>query len=494
MSRTWKSGRMVNHPYKVIEDMRTFPSKTYKEEVLKKYKDDRIMRKVMRYGYDPNHVYGIRDFKIDLPEALTLANDNYSKGELELMFSVLDSLIYRKYKGKGAIKVLQELVPKLCKNSCNLLYLIIDKDFKCGINKKSIIKGMGKGVINKPPYMGALGFSPERLERLFELSEDGYVFAENKADGLYGGIVIDKTNDLYYIESRHGKLISGMDVLIEAAKELDYEGDFVITGEVMLRGKSRHIANGLVSSINSIYTKKAKGMNISGEITKFKIKTGMELSEATELVYMKSWDIIPLGAYNDRECSTPRHERLSELENACCGQNVITPINYIRTNKLEDCYNFFTEQLMLDLEGLIVKTTDGIWKDGRPVWQVKMKIEFISDLKVVGFKEGKKGTKFEGSLGSLICVSEDLMLTADVSGLSDMERLEIWSNQDDYVDRVIEVKCNGLSCAKDSMVWSMLHPVVNKDGVKATKWRFDKLEANTLEEIQDIEESKKTLG
>jgi DNA ligase-1 len=45
------------------------------------------------------------------------------------------------------------------------------------------------------------------------------------------------------------------------------------------------------------------------------------------------------------------------------------------------------------LEGTIIKAANAGWKDGKPTYQIKMKLEMDIDLRIVGFNYGSKGTR-----------------------------------------------------------------------------------------------------
>jgi len=111
-----------------------------------------------------------------------------------------------------------------------------------------------------------------------------------------------------------------------------------------------------------------------------------------------------------------------------------------------------------------------------------MKLDFECELRVKGFKPGKPGTKYENTLGAFICESEDGLLACDPGGIDELTRDEIWGNKDNYLDKIITIKCCGLSKARDKEVYSLLHPAF-------VEIREDKDKADTLDEIKIIEES-----
>ena len=68
------------------------------------------------------------------------------------------------------------------------------------------------------------------------------------------------------------------------------------------------------------------------------------------------------------------------------------------------------------------------------------------DFKVVGFKEGAAGKKYEGTLGALLVEYKDNVVGVD--GMSDKERDDIWNNQDEYIGKIVEVKYKEVSYNK----------------------------------------------
>ena len=82
----------------ILNELNASNSSNYKLEVLKKYKDDDILKKVLKYAYDTiNYTYGVSKSRFDD------FNDVGTLDNLNLMFSLLDYLSSRKYTGNAAI-------------------------------------------------------------------------------------------------------------------------------------------------------------------------------------------------------------------------------------------------------------------------------------------------------------------------------------------------------------------------------------------------------
>jgi ATP-dependent DNA ligase len=145
----------------------------------------------------------------------------------------------------------------------------------------------------------------------------------------------------------------------------------------------------------------------------------------------------------------------------------------------------FQEVLEAGEEGTILKASKGTWKDGKPVWQIKMKLEMDVDLRIIGFKYGGKGTKNEFVISSLICESSDGLVVTDPSGMKEAEMAKVTANQDSLLGTVVQVRCCGLSQDKHGN-HALLHPSV-------VEFRDDKDTCDSLDSIREIENMVKTL-
>jgi ATP-dependent DNA ligase len=281
-----------------------------------------------------------------------------------------------------------------------------------------------------------------------------------------------------------------MNKIVNEAYNLTSNCSYVLNGEILLKGYPRAKANGIVNSIKQIKEKEAKGDRTVKELRDFTDEHNMTLEEAQELLYMHAWDIIPLEDYKKRIWNVKRRDRLSLLKQVLASSKIISVIDHRLVKTYEEALAYFTEQLELELEGSVLKSPDGIWKDGKPTHQVKMKIVFTGDLKIIGVNEGEVDTKYRGSLGSVTCRSEDGKLVTKVGGFSEKERFMIWAHPERYIGRILEVKCNGLSKSESKEEWSMMYANAYKPN-KELIFRDDKATANTLDELIDIEEANK---
>ena len=117
--------------------------------------------------------------------------------------------------------------------------------------------------------------------------------------------------------------------------------------------------------------------------------------------------------------------------------------------------DYFSHALTLGEEGLIIKSISEPFVNSKPNYQIKMKLTFQCELKIVDFVSGAVNSKYENTLGALLVESEDGLLKTKLSGMSDEQRDEIWHNKEKYVNKIVEVECSGISKARDSEIYSM---------------------------------------
>jgi len=465
----------------IIDEIAENSGKIYKKETIEKYKDDDLFIRVLKLTYNPNITYRIKE--------LPIVKDYTDESKpLSDALDILDLIIARTLKGNEAITELTSIISKLLTEDEIVLRRIIDRSLKLGCNVSTINKAI-PGTIPTTPYMGAVSFNEKKARKLF--IEDEECEIDVKMDGRYVNIIC-KDDDIEMV-SRQGKnSFINNPKLISTAKYMskyltnnnDIDDDIVLNGELMIKGVSRYEANGMLASIIKITEKELEGLDVTKDKAKFK-KKHMDFDKAVENVYVTVWDFLPYKTYMNAESwSTIRKNRLYMLESAMpVLTDVINLVEYKIVKTYDEAISYFRELLNKGEEGAILKSLYGTWENKKPIYQIKMKLEFTVDLKIIGFNEGEKGSKFEGMLGSLQCESSDSLLKADPGGYNDDLRQTIWNNKDSYIDKIVEVKCNGISHDKDNN-YSLLHPVF--------KEIRDDTTADSLEQI--IENENMVLG
>jgi DNA ligase-1 len=340
-------------------------------------------------------------------------------------------------------------------------------------------------LIEETPYMGAKSFSEKGAKKLFDKLEDGgYVISQIKADGTYRNN-INQDGEVELL-SRQGEVsfLKGTKFL----EELSTFGDCVLNGELTIDGYERYEANGMVSSIMDIIE---KGPDRGPLSTEKKVKAFIEkhgdFDEALQKMRFTVWDMITVDEYYNAKSDRPYKERFIQLQNLI-NEKAPTMVDIVETRfvtTFEEAMEHFLDAQARGLEGTIIKAVNEGWKDGKPTYQIKMKLEMNVDLRVVQPVFGTEGKKYEDKINGFILESSCGTIRTTARGVKEAEMDKFTELGDKMIGEIIETKCCGLS-QNEKGEWSLLHPSV-------VEHRTDKNTCDSFESAQQIEEMAKTL-
>lgn len=450
-----------------LEELRSTTSTNKKQEILEKYKNDENVKKILFYTYNPLYNYYVKKFKKKSKDQVLY--------DLNDIFKILDYLRNRDVTGNSAIAMVEDLYEHLDDDYREILELILKRDLKAGINVKLINK-VFDNLIPLTPYMGAIAYNEKKVKKLFKDAKE--VWAEVKYDGMFINII--KENGKILTLSRNGK-----DLALESVFEHRVKGDnLVITGELLVKGFNRYIANGMLNSYSTIKRKLKESSNKSEkkllkDIEEFEKRYDIGFDRVDNLIYVKAWDLIPLNDWKKGRCEIPLKERRKTLRGLL--NDKIEEVEYKIVENEYEAKQEFKRQKEKGEEGIILKDADGIFKDGKPNYQIKYKVIMDVDMRITGFEYGNAGTKYESVINRVICESEDGIVKSQVSGLSENDMKYITEHKDELIGKIATIECSGLSSNKNGE-YSLLHP-------RFVEIRFDKNEADSFEKIKEIEKA-----
>jgi len=498
-----------------LNELRSTTSINEKKEILEKYKNNILIKTILKFTYDSSIVFGIK--KIPEPE-------KEGSGELIIALKrIHDELHKNELRGNKAVKLVKEILENLDKKDQEVLKLILKKDLKCGINKK-LIKQIIPEIFDEIGYMGAVPYDPKKLDKIIQ--KNRYIFSQKKMDGEYSNCVIKiKPNNYISVQffSRENKrqlipekiIKKIQDDIKDIIQNYIYPDKIIFNGELIIEGYDRYTANGLLTRLFKIEDYKQKYLKERTDKNKRKLEKAIEkIEEIAKCKYENLidkikyyiWDFIDdellyiqrfislVGKYNflpnndffkivDTRFYINENNKDTEYDTDVILEN-LGKFLWKRTSNIneikEAILNHFKEEIANGQEGIIVKAGGEKWKDGKPTYQLKLKAEFECELKVKDILPGDPGNKFENTTGRILFESEDGLVQVKVSGgISEEERDEIWQNKEKYIGKIATIKGNFLSYNKDTETYSIGHP-------RKTKWREDKIKADTLPEIQEI--------
>jgi hypothetical protein len=365
---------------------------------------------------------------------------------------------------------------------------LVCKSYAVGVGVSMFNEAIPKNPILESGYMGCIPFNEKKARDLID--KEKVVMSQVKNDGQFLNAIV--SNKGIQMTSRAGltQYING-DLVLELLKirERVYQ-EFVMTGELLVDGYDRQTANGMIRGLIAS-NKKIEDADLK-ESSKFLKKYGLSIEEVESKLRYIVWDCLPLEGFKQHYLNQPYIERLSTLETMIANSKseMIKVTEYKIITSYSEAIEHFKYLLDRGEEGSVLKSIQAPWINGKHAHQIKMKLEMELELRVKGFNKGKDKTDLENTLGSLYLESEDGLLRTKASGIKLEVRNEIWSNTEAWRDEVVTIKCNGTS-RNNKGEYSLLN-------ANLIEHRTDKLRANTLEEIIEIEhgiiESKKLIS
>jgi hypothetical protein len=454
----------------IFDEIKNESSTKKKVEILSKYKDNELLKKVLYLTDSPRVKFYIKQ----IPAYVRLETRTHT---LEGALMCLELLSTRSVTGHEAIEHLRETLMCCEPDDAHIIERIIEKDCKINLGT-SLINKVFPDLIEETGYMGAKAYD---LKLVNKLLDKDYVLSQTKMDGRYCNVVIE--DGFVKLESRQGEVTR-----VEGAmflKELENFGDCVLNGELTMPGKSRYESNGIIASLISIGNKKYNGDDVTKDIVDFE-KEKMPYQQALDEIVFTVWDRITIEEYVNKSSKTPYKERLELLNVDIKNHSDFKSIQIIETRELrtlEEVLTHFNEVVTAGGEGTIIKSPDGEWVDSKPNWQIKIKLEMDVDLKIVGFNYGTG--KNSNVISSLNAESSDGLVKTKPTGIDEKTMKMITENQDKLLGTIVEVKCSGLSFDRDGN-HSLLHPVFKK-------LRDDKNTCDSLGSIKEIENMSKQI-
>ena len=455
----------------ILDEIAAISGKNDKLKALAKYKDNELLKRVIYLAHSPRIKFYIKQIPQynNVETTLTLAES----------IEELTRLSDRTYTGAAATDFLLNILSYLDADDAYVIERIIDKNLKIGMDS-GINKVIPK-LIEETPYQGAKSFSEKGALKLFEKGKA--VMSQVKADGTYRNAII-RSGEVELI-SRQGEVstLTGAKFLNELA-QFD---DCVLNGELTIDGVKRTIANGMVTSIMDIFEKADERGEVetAKKVAAFEEKHG-PLNEAMDKMRFTVWDMISVDEYFAFKSDTEYHERFNTLRKRLEAQSHeqvdLIETKFIRT--YEEAMEHFLDTQKRGLEGTIIKDSHAGWKDGKPTYQIKMKLEMDMDLRIVGFNYGTKGTKNENVISVLQLESECGKLKTSPGGMTEVMMADVTARQEELMGTVVQIRCCGLS--ETDKGWSTQHPSI-------VELRTDKDTCDTLESCIEIENMAKTL-
>lgn len=457
----------------IFDEITNEPGTNQKMVILDKYKGNMLLKQVL-------YLANSKRVKFYIKQIPTYTSSNTAAATLEVACKSLTRLSDRLVTGHAAIAELINICESLTADDAYIIERIIEKDCRLGMGTTNINK-IFKGLIEDTPYMGAISFDEKKARTIFVGRTSAY--SQIKMDGRYCNAII--RNGDVELESRQGEatVVTGATFL----EELTRFPDCVLNGELTMDGVSRYESNGIIASIISILSKKeSRGSEETlKHIAKFQQKHG-DFASALQSIRFTVWDMITTDEYFDQKSFVPYEDRVANYSMLLnrLQPTMISAVKMQTVANYEEAIKHFQKALADGQEGTILKAIDGGWKDGKPNWQIKMKLEMDVDLRITGFNYGTG--KNINVISSVNAESSDGKVVTRPTGINEAMMQHVTDNQQQLLGTILECKCSGLSKDSDGN-YSLLHPVFKQ-------LRDDKDTCDDLQSIIAIENMVKGLN
>lgn len=436
----------------ILDAVSKTSSKNEKESILSQHKENTTLKQVCEYAYSPTMSFFMRKIPAHNP-----VGEGVSWTEF---FSVLDTLRIRKKTGNEAQTFVSEYLNTLSPEYANLFIKIVRKDLKIGCKDNTINK-VWKGLIVKPPRLGAASMNEKSLKKMHSIKN---LAIELKSDGSYAASVCGESTTMM---SRNGSPLA-IECLQKHLSCGAFSG-FALEGELVysLDKATRESGNGVIT----------------------KVVKGTASDEEKEDALYQIWDCIDIEHYHPKsEWKVSNQERRVMLEGMMdnyltwCEDNNTSPKVHLIERKgnvsVDEAFEVFENYVKDGYEGAIVKDMNASWKDvGKPTFNIKLKRKEPADLKVVDIFMAETGSKYDGMLGGFICESECGEIKVKVgSGFNEQDRITYLGVKER--PPVIEVEYDSVTEDKKTKQKSLFLPIFKRP-------RYDKNVADTLSEIKD---------
>jgi DNA ligase-1 len=384
-------------------------SRKYKQEILRKYKDDEVIKKYLRIAFNPYVVYGISTKKLNT-EVRSIAS--YIP-KTSTVFELFDYLAEHNTGTFAEILECQNALNAVAawdRDCSNLLASLICKDISIGCDAKTINKEI-------PDLIPT--FNVQLANKYFDKPEyvEGKTFAlTTKIDG--GRIIALKENGKVSFYTRAGQKYEGLvDLEQEMAEKLP--DGLCLDGEITL------LENEGVPS-KEAYKQAMKITRSDGE------KHGLK---------MIVFDAMLAEEFRNQRCDRVWEERRRALDMIFGPRDLkyfeLLPVLY-QGEDTEMILKWLDAAIAADQEGIMINIALAPYEFKRTNYLLKVKKMSTLDLEIVGFEEGTG--RLAGTLGAILVRYKNGNIVKVGSGFSDRLRIEIWASRDEWLGNICEIQ------------------------------------------------------
>ena len=430
----------------ILNELNESNSSNYKLDILKKYKDNSELKKLLELTYNRNKYNFNVSKNCIIKDNPSILESNGSK-TVDNLLSALEILGEGTIRGNEAHQFVCNHLKCLDNDNKEIFLNVLGRDLKIGLNVKSINK-VFKNLIPKPNYMRCAVLSEKTLKKI-----NFPAFIQLKMDGTY--------REIHVADGQvSGKTRSGEEYFNPVLfKEMENFPNGFYIGELTIEGESRFTGNGLINSLNPPYEK----------------------------ITFTVWDYLTDEDYLEKS-KTPYYSRFESLSDIIekHESNRVKLVPNHEVNSIDEALKYVSDWMEQGLEGGVLKDKNNVFKNGTSGTQLKIKLKVDAEMRITGFTDGTIGTKREGKIGAIQFSNDEGTIKGQCSGFSDEELDLFTKNKDNLIGRIISVEFNDIVKSENNDYYALSHP-------RFIEIRNDKDETDTLEKVIQLRDMAKGL-
>jgi hypothetical protein len=422
---------------RILDELAADPSRLVKEAIIRREKDNDLLKLVFKAAYDPFVNY----WQVKIPAYTPSKNPGESLQSVILVH--LDHLAKRGLTGGAAVTYLANALADLQPDDAEVVKRIVGRDLRCGCSDSTANK-IWPGLT--PTFDVMLAHK--------DCSGIKYpAYCQTKMDGMRGHMTFDGVHATVF--TRNGKVIELRGALDASAKAMMKAGE-TFDGEIVFYRNGKALPR-----------KESNGLGNKG------VKNTITVQEAAGARFI-AWDIVDFAGTKPY---TERFEQLGiRMELAGAKNTAIYQVASQIVGSYDEALALYEVTLASGEEGCILKNMKAVWQPKRVKDLGKMKAEEEADLIVVGWYYGDKGKKYENALGGLICTTSDGLIEVNVGTFKGSEEIRFLP-LDEWIGKIVTVKYNMRIKAAGDKKESLFLPIY-------VETRLDKNIANKASELK----------
>ena len=472
----------------ILKEMNESNSSNYKLDVLKKYSDNELLKRVLKMTYD----------KVQYTFGVTMKNVRAGSSEntqtLDWALDILENKINtREVTGNVAISTVENILEQLSESDRSVFERILGRDLKINCGRTQINK-IFKDLITKQLYCRCDIYGKKTAKNI---NFTNGAIIEKKSDGTFKETSVSETVD---IVSRSGEqyIMKKFESIFSDAPKGVYIGEMTVELDDKLYAKIMPAMwKKNPKKAQEIEEKYNRGWKILDRSTGNGLINSDDIPE--DNITYELWDFIPFEEYKiastkdkknkSKMTYSERFDLLKENVNLINNPQVQVIEHYI-VYDLKEALSYVTNWMNLGYEGGVLKDWSMIFEDGTSKHQLKLKLEIELDLRIIEFVEGNKGSKNEEYFSAIVIGNDEGTIRTQIGVTTMTEDTRNWfhENRENVIGEIMEVLCNDITIGAGKEQYALSH------GRYVQMRTGEKTETDTLERAFQAKEMAMLLG